>query len=160
MHEVALCFLPSNNQKMQNLQTLETPALLLDQDRMRHNIARLSRQLEPLGVQLRAHLKTAKCIEVAREMMRSPQGPATVSTLKEADEFATAGVRDMLYAVSITPNKFAHVSRLRAKGVDLTVVLDSVQAAQMLAAYCAEQRESIPVLIEMATEVAFCRAML
>jgi D-serine deaminase-like pyridoxal phosphate-dependent protein len=38
---------------------------------------------------------------------------------------------------------------LRAKGVDLTVVLDNVQAAQMLAAYCAEQRESIPVLIEI-----------
>jgi D-serine deaminase-like pyridoxal phosphate-dependent protein len=116
---------------------------------MQRNIARVKERLKALGVSNRPHLKTAKCVEVARAMMNSPSGPATVSTLKEADEFAAAGVKDMLYAVSITPNKYAHVSRLRAQGVDLTVALDSVEAAQQLAAYCAEQGEKIPVLIEI-----------
>lgn len=134
---------------MTPLNTLETPALLLDTDRMQRNIARLRTRLQPLGVQLRPHLKTAKCIEVARAMMDSPSGPATVSTLKEADEFAAAGVTDMLYAVSIVANKFAHVSRLRAQGVDLTVVLDSVVAAQALAAHAQTMNDHIPVLIEI-----------
>jgi D-serine deaminase-like pyridoxal phosphate-dependent protein len=134
---------------MLSLCELETPALLLDQAIMQRNITRLRERLRTLGVRNRPHLKTAKCIEVARAMMDSPAGPATVSTLKEADEFAAAGVQDMLYAVSITPNKFAHVSRLRTQGVDLCVVLDSVQVAQQLAIYCASQSEKIPVLIEI-----------
>ncbi|NJS36509.1 MAG: DSD1 family PLP-dependent enzyme [Brachymonas sp.] len=134
---------------MQTLHALETPALILDADRMQRNIARLREHLRPLGVSLRAHLKTAKSIEVARAMMDSKHGSATVSTLKEADEFAAAGVRDMLYAVSITPNKLAHVSRLRQQGVDLTVVLDSVEAAQALSDYCIASGEKISVLIEI-----------
>lgn len=134
---------------MQTLHALETPALILDADRMQRNIARLREHLRPLGVSLRAHLKTAKSIEVARAMMDSKHGSATVSTLKEADEFAAAGVRDMLYAVSITPNKLAHVSRLRQQGVDLTVVLDSVEAAQALSDYCIARGEKISVLIEI-----------
>jgi D-serine deaminase-like pyridoxal phosphate-dependent protein len=52
-----------------------------------------------LGVLLRPHLKTAKSIEVARRVMTSPAGPATVSTLKEATQFAAAGVRDIIYAI-------------------------------------------------------------
>lgn len=134
---------------MQTLNAIETPALILDADRMQRNIARLREHLRPLGVSLRAHLKTAKSIEVARAMMDSKHGSATVSTLKEADEFAAAGVRDMLYAVSITPNKLAHVSRLRQQGVDLTVVLDSVEAAQALSDYCIASGEKISVLIEI-----------
>jgi D-serine deaminase-like pyridoxal phosphate-dependent protein len=134
---------------MTTLQDLETPALVLDQDRMLRNIARLRARLAPMGVGLRPHLKTAKCVEVARAVMDSPAGPATVSTLKEADEFAAAGVKDILYAVSIVPNKFAHVSRLRAQGVDLMVVLDSVEAAQALAAHAQKMQDRIPVLIEI-----------
>ena len=48
--------------------------------------------LDRLGVTLRPHLKTAKSVEVARRVMSSPRGPATVSTLKEAAQFAAAGV--------------------------------------------------------------------
>ncbi|MGH8238448.1 MAG: DSD1 family PLP-dependent enzyme, partial [Steroidobacteraceae bacterium] len=80
------------------LTQLPTPCLLLDKQRMDRNIARLAGRLQRLGVALRPHLKTAKCVEVARRMMASPAGPATVSTLKEAEEFAAAGVRDVLYA--------------------------------------------------------------
>jgi D-serine deaminase-like pyridoxal phosphate-dependent protein len=134
---------------MTTLQELETPALVLDHDRMLRNIGRLRARLAPMGVRLRPHLKTAKCVEVARAVMDSPAGPATVSTLKEADEFAAAGVKDILYAVSIVPNKFAHISRLRAQGVDLMVVLDSVEAAQALAAHAQKMQDRIPVLIEI-----------
>ncbi|MFM7331806.1 MAG: DSD1 family PLP-dependent enzyme [Brachymonas sp.] len=134
---------------MHQLNELETPCLLLDPAIMQRNIKRLKERLQTLGVRNRPHLKTAKSVEVARVMMDSPSGPATVSTLKEADEFAAAGVKDMLYAVSITPNKYAHVSRLRAQGIDLCVVLDSVAAAQQLAAYCAASGERFAVLIEI-----------
>ena len=83
---------------------LETPCLLVDEPRMTRNIDRLARRLDRLGATLRPHLKTCKSVEIARRLMPSPQGPATVSTLKEAEEFAAAGVRDILYAVGLAPS--------------------------------------------------------
>ncbi len=132
-----------------NLFDLETPALILDRAQVARNIRRLRGHLAHLGVALRPHLKTPKCIEVAHMVMDAPEGPATVSTLKEADEFALAGVRDLLYAVSLAPNKFAHVTRLRQRAVDLTVVVDSVGAAHLLAAHAIATNDRIPVLIEI-----------
>jgi D-serine deaminase-like pyridoxal phosphate-dependent protein len=72
---------------------------------MERNIARLRTRLDGLGVTLRPHLKTAKSVDVARRVMTSPAGPATVSTLKEAEQFVAAGVRDIIYAVGIVPSK-------------------------------------------------------
>ncbi len=112
------------------LQSLSTPSLLLDEGRMLGNIARLRAHLDTLGVALRPHLKTAKSVDVARRVLTGGNGPATVSTLKEAEVFAAAGVRDILYAVGIAPQKLPRVLALRATGCDLTIVLDSAEQAK------------------------------
>lgn len=131
------------------LQDLETPCLVLDAERMERNVARLRGRLADLGVELRPHLKTCKSVEVARCVMASPQGPATVSTLKEAAHFAAAGVRDMIYAVGIAPAKLAQVLALRAEGVDLVVLLDTLAQAEAVAAASREAGHPIPALIEI-----------
>lgn len=153
------------------LTELDTPCLLLDDARLRANVERLRARLSGLGVRLRPHLKTAKSIDVARMVMDTPAGPATVSTLKEAEYFAAHGVTDLLYAVGIAPSKLARVAALRARGVDLAVVLDSVEAARAVAEKsratparvagtagltgvtggrcAADAREAIPALIEI-----------
>lgn len=131
------------------LATVETPCLILDADRMDRNIARLRAHLSPMGVTLRPHLKTGKSIEVAHRLMETPQGPATVSTLKEAEQFAAAGVRDLIYAVGIAPDKLLRVLALRAKGVDIAVVLDTVEQAEAVADASREAGTAIPALIEI-----------
>lgn len=128
---------------------LATPCLLLDAERMERNIARLRARLDGLGVSLRPHLKTAKSVDVARRVMTSPAGPATVSTLLEAARFAAAGVRDILYAVGIAPSKLKQVLELRAGGADVTVVLDSVEQAQAVALASRQAGARIPALIEI-----------
>ena len=134
------------------LNALETPALLLDEPRMMANIARLSARLRALGVPLRPHVKTAKCIEVALAMTGGTPGPITVSTLREADRFAQAGFRDITYAVGISANKLPHVAELLARGVRLTVILDSVEAAVAVAGFMRGRREGLDVLIEIDTD--------
>ncbi|WP_372782908.1 DSD1 family PLP-dependent enzyme [Phenylobacterium sp.] len=128
---------------------LETPALLLDEARMEANIARLRSRLDGLGVPLRPHLKTAKSVDVARLLMSGPAGPCAVSTLNEAEHFAAAGVRDILYAVGIAPAKLERVAALRAAGVDLTVILDSPEQAVAVADASRRHGQSIPALIEV-----------
>jgi D-serine deaminase-like pyridoxal phosphate-dependent protein len=54
------------------LQHMETPALLLDEGRTERNVERMRRQVQRLGVTFRPHVKTNKCIEVARRTMTSP----------------------------------------------------------------------------------------
>jgi len=131
------------------LDDLDTPCLVLDADRMERNVARLRGRLANLGVGLRPHLKTGKSVEVARKVMDSPQGPATVSTLKEADQFAASGVRDLIYAVGIAPSKLPHVLALRGQGVDLVILLDTVEQAEAVAAASRDAGTAIPALIEI-----------
>ena len=128
---------------------LPTPCLLLAESVMHHNIDRLKRRLRSLGVPLRPHLKTPKSIEIARFLMETPQGPATVSTLREAEEFAAHGVRDLLYAVGIAPTKLDRVVALRRQGIDLSIVLDSAEAAEAVVARSLAGGDPIPTLIEI-----------
>jgi D-serine deaminase-like pyridoxal phosphate-dependent protein len=129
------------------LQTLETPALLLDEARMDRNIERMRRQVQRLGVRFRPHVKTNKCYEVARRTMEGAAGPITVSTLLEADQFAGRGVTDILYAVCIAPNKIDHVLALQARGVRMSIILDSVEAARLATQRLAGR--GVGVLIEI-----------
>ena len=128
---------------------LETPCLVLDTMRMERNIAGLRQKVTDLGVTLRPHLKTSKSVEVAHLMMNSPRGPATVSTLQEAAQFAKAGVRDMIYAVGIAPAKLPRVLALREQGVDLAVVLDTLAQAEAVAAASRGARSPIPAFVEI-----------
>jgi D-serine deaminase-like pyridoxal phosphate-dependent protein len=133
----------------QRLNNVGTPCLILDQDRMDRNVKRLRTRLEKLGVALRPHLKTTKSVDVARRVMTTPAGPATVSTLKEAEQFARAGVTDLTYAVGISPDKFERVLAIRATGVDLTVTLDTVEQAEAVASASRQAGTIIPAFIEI-----------
>lgn len=126
---------------------LNTPCLLLDEGRLDDNIARLSRRLSERGVAFRPHLKTAKSVEVARRVLSHSSGPATVSTLKEAEIFAQAGVTDMIYAVGIAPAKLPRVAALRRQGIDIAVIADSCEQATAIAV--ASEITPIPALIEI-----------
>ncbi len=131
------------------LRDLTTPALILDEARMHRNIARMNARIAALGVALRPHLKTAKSVDVARLQLAGAGGRGTVSTLKEAEVMAAEGVRDLIYAVGVTPQKLARVAQLRAAGCDLTVVLDSLAQACAVIAASREGPCPIPALIEI-----------
>lgn len=132
------------------LSDLDTPALILDVARVRRNVGRLRGRLAGLGVGLRPHLKTGKSLDLARLIMDGPAGPATVSTLKEAEYFAAGGLRDILYAVGIAPAKLDRVGRIRREtGCNLMVVLDSLEQAKAVAAWSRTSGDALPVLIEI-----------
>jgi D-serine deaminase-like pyridoxal phosphate-dependent protein len=131
------------------MEQLETPALILDEARMDRNIARMRSQVQRLGVVFRPHVKTNKCIDVARRLMETPQGPITVSTLREAEYFAAHGVTDILYAVCIAPNKIDHVMALQDQGVRLSLILDSMETARLLADRARATQRQFDLLIEI-----------
>lgn len=132
------------------LGALQTPCLLLDEAKLANNLASMRAQVERHGVAFRPHLKTAKSIDVARMAMTGPGGPATVSTLKEAEYFAEHGVRDLTYAVGIAPHKLDRVGAIRSRyGADLAVILDSLAQAEAVAEWSRRTGDRLPVFIEI-----------
>ncbi len=131
------------------LDQIETPALLLDLERMQRNVAAMNSRAQALGVTLRPHLKTCKSHEVARRIFPAGTGPITVSTLREAEHFLEHGYDDILYAVGVAPGKLDHVAALRRRGADLAIVVDNLAAAQAVAARARTLGDRFPVLIEI-----------
>lgn len=139
---------------MTRLADLMTPALIVDERRMTANIDRMRAKVASLGIGFRPHIKTAKSAEIALLLTGGAPGPITVSTLAEARAAAEAGFRDILYAAALTPNKIDTVLAMRGDGVDLTVIVDSVAAAEMIAAASRAHGTSIPTLIEIDSDGA------
>ena len=131
-----------------DLSTLPTPCALVDEARVAHNIERMAAQMRRLGVALRPHVKTAKSLPVAERQRAAGARGITVSTLKEAEQFFAAGFDDILYAVGIVPGKLAQVRALRERGCKLKVIVDSLPAAQAVAA----AGHPFEVLIEIDTD--------
>ncbi|MDB5809914.1 MAG: alanine racemase [Betaproteobacteria bacterium] len=134
---------------MHDLTQLETPALVLERGKLERNIARMRDHLAKLKVGLRPHVKTAKSFDVARLALAGQPGGITVSTMKEAEQFFARGITNLLYAVGITPNKLDHVAALQKKGADITVILDNVESARMVAARGVALGTRFPALIEI-----------
>jgi D-serine deaminase-like pyridoxal phosphate-dependent protein len=129
---------------------LRTPCLLLDEEKLLANTRSMQNRARNLGVNLRPHLKTAKNIDVALRAMTHPSGPAIVSTLAEAEYFASHGVTDLTYGVGIAPQKLDRVGAIiRGHGADLKLILDSIEQAQAVSGWSRAKGLRLPALIEI-----------
>lgn len=131
------------------LDQLNTPAALVDVDRMQRNIARMQQRLDGLGVRFRPHVKTSKCLQVVQAQRDAGAQGITVSTLREAEQFFAAGVTDILYAVGMVPAKLPQALALRRQGCDLKLITDNVDGANAIAAFGREQGETFETWIEI-----------
>ena len=115
-----------------DLHTIKTPSLVLDAERVRRNAERMSARIAGLGASLRPHVKTHKCVEVARIQTAGGAGGITVSTLAEARAFAAHGFRDITYAVPIEPGKFDEAIELSRLCERLALITDDVDIPAQL----------------------------
>lgn len=118
---------------------LPTPAALVDLDRLEANCAAFRARARELGVRLRPHVKTHKTVEIARLQLGQGDAGLTVSTLAEARHFASAGFRDLTWAVPADPRRLGEVCDLEASGVRLGILVDH-PATAAAAARCAAAR--------------------
>jgi D-serine deaminase-like pyridoxal phosphate-dependent protein len=132
-----------------NLDTLKTPSLILDGDKVKRNAGRIGAIAKRLGVRLRPHIKTHKCIEIARMQTAGFDGAVTVSTLEEARVFARGGFTDFTYAVPIEPGKFADAIELVRSGVKLNVLTDDISIPAKLDTAAAEAGTRMSVFVEI-----------
>lgn len=131
------------------IDTLDTPAAVVDVTRMQRNIQRMQAQADRLGVRLRPHVKTSKCAAVVEAQIAAGAQGITVSTLKEAQAFFQQGITDILYAVAMAPGKLTQALALRRAGCGLAIITDSVAGAKAITEFGRAQSESFEVFIEI-----------
>jgi D-serine deaminase-like pyridoxal phosphate-dependent protein len=107
-----------------NLFDLPTPTLVLDLARVKRNAGRVASLARDSGVELRPHVKTHKCAEIARLQTEGFSGALTVSTLAEARWFVERGFADVTYAVPIEPGKFGRAIELAQNCERLALITD------------------------------------
>ncbi|MBW3564119.1 MAG: alanine racemase [Acidobacteria bacterium] len=128
---------------------LPTPAFLVDRERVANNCERMRKRATEWGVTLRPHVKTHKTIEGARMQLGAPSGPITVSTLAEAEFFASEGFTDITWAVPVVPAKIGRAIRI-GKGIErLSLVIDHADMVRELEAAGRREAYTIPVFIEI-----------
>lgn len=137
---------------MTTIKELNTPAALVDTERMQRNINRMQERMGVLGVRFRPHVKTTKCLPVVKAQIAAGAKGITVSTLKEAEQFFEAGLTDILYAVGMVSSKLHQALVLRQRGCDLKIVADNVSAAREIARFGKANDVVFEVWIEIDTD--------
>jgi D-serine deaminase-like pyridoxal phosphate-dependent protein len=93
---------------------LDTPALLVDLDRLEHNIELMAGHLRRRSVAWRPHAKAFKCPAIAHKLRRAGAIGVTVAKVSEAEVMAAAGIDDILIAhMVVGPQKAARLAALQ-----------------------------------------------
>jgi len=127
--------------------SVETPAALVDLARVRRNLDRVQSYLAAQGLQWRPHIKTHKSLTLARMQVGAGCTGLTVATPLEAEVVAQA-TSDLLVAHPPLPPKATRLMGL-PDSVRLRVALDSRTALDALAAAASTAERPVEVLVEV-----------
>lgn len=130
---------------------LDTPALLIDKEKMEANIREMADYAAENGVKLRPHTKTHKMPELALLQEKMGCTGITVAKVGEAEVMAEAGLKDIFIANEIVGDiKLARIRKL-AESIDISFGLDSVAQAEMVerAFDGAEKKAQVVIEIEV-----------
>jgi D-serine deaminase-like pyridoxal phosphate-dependent protein len=78
-----------------------TPAAVVDLDRLESNLARWQEHCDRVGLANRPHVKTHKCVEIARRQVGLGADGITCQTLHEAEVMVDAGIDDVLVPYNV-----------------------------------------------------------
>jgi len=130
------------------LDALETPAAVVDLDRMEANLARMADYARGHKLALRPHTKTHKAPELARAQLEHGAAGLTVATLREAETMATVADDILVAYPPVGPARLERLLAL-AERTRITVALDSEEALDALARAAGAAGRQIGVLIEL-----------
>jgi len=129
---------------------LDTPATLIDLDRLEKNIAQWQAEADRCGVRFRPHIKTHKIPEIARMQMSAGARGIVSAKVSEAEPFAAAGIEDICIAYPVIGEvKWQRLAALAARVRSLTVNCDSSEAARGLSKAAAGAGVTIHIQIDI-----------
>lgn len=129
----------------------DTPAVVVDAQVVRDNVARMAAMARDCGRGLRPHTKAHKTLEIARMQLDAGASGLQVAKLGEAEVLLASGVTDLFIGYPLVGT--AKVARLLdlAERVQVSVSLDSLEVAAPIGRAAHARGLAIPVLLELNT---------
>ena len=136
--------------KIQNMDDLDTPVLVVYPDRVQHNIDTAIRMVGDVR-RLRPHIKTHKSAMVSKMMMDAGITQFKCATIAEAEMLGIAGAKDVLLAYQpIGPKiqRFINVIK-QFPNTQYACLIDNIAAAQAQSDCFSTQNLDVPVFIDL-----------
>ena len=131
------------------VESIDTPALVIDLDAMEKNLATLAAFAQAHGVRLRPHAKMHKSAAIARLQRAAGAVGVCVQKTSEAEALAAAGIDDIYISNEvIDPAKLARVAAL-ARRIRLAIAVDSAEGIERLAAAVQGAGSTLEVFVEV-----------
>ena len=141
---------------MPTIDELETPAVLIDLDRVEANLKRAQAHADANGYKLRPHIKTHKLPRFALEQLKLGAVGITVQKLGEAEVMADAGLTDIFVPYNILGDtKLARLAVLNDR-ITISVTADSPDTVAGYARTFLGRAKPLTVLIECDTGGGRC----
>jgi len=140
------------NERPETVAQIDTPALLVDLDRMEENLRSMQVRADAWGVKLRPHTKTHRTPELAKLQVRFGARGITVAKLGEAEVMAAEGLEDIFIANEIVgPLKLRRLKALHSGISRLAVGVDHPEHVRMLGEFFEDPSDLLDVMIDVET---------
>jgi D-threonine aldolase len=136
--------------KIQNIDALDTPVLVVYPDRVQYNIDAAIGMVGDVG-RLRPHIKTHKSAVVAKMMMDAGISQFKCATIAEAEMLGIADAKDVLLAYQPVGPKLQRFINVIKKfpNTKYACLVDNIAAAQAQSDAFAAQNLNVPVFIDL-----------
>ncbi|GMQ81009.1 MAG: D-TA family PLP-dependent enzyme [Rhodothermia bacterium] len=132
-----------------NTESIGTPCLLIDKDRLSTNLANMQRKADAAGARLRPHTKTHKSIDLARKQLNLGASGIAVAKVGEAEIFVAAGITDIRLAyVTVGEDKYSRIADLM-EGARISFCVDTIEGATGASAFFSARDLTMEVLVEV-----------
>ncbi|MBI5693233.1 MAG: alanine racemase [Verrucomicrobia bacterium] len=131
---------------------LPTPSVLVDQPRLRANLASMQAACDAGGVELRPHIKTHKMVAIARQQLAAGARGLTCAKLGEAEAMLPSGVRSLFVAHSLVdPRQAPRLAALAERLDDLRLAVTSEAHAEAFVSLAAATGRKLSVMLALDT---------
>jgi len=137
---------------------LVTPALILDLEILRRNLALMAELMRPMPAKLRPHIKVHKSPDIARMQMEVGAIGIGTATIWEAIVIARAGIRDVFVINEVVGSDKIRAAALLSREVPLKVAVDDFSNVEALSKAAREAGSEIGCVIEVDTGMRRCGA--
>jgi len=129
---------------------LDTPCLVVDQDRLEGNIRAMQSHVTRFGKKLRPHAKTHKCSRIAKMQMEAGAVGICVAKVSEAEVLVRSGVKGTLITSPVvTDHKIANLMECLSLDPELMVVVDNPANGQKLSDEAKRRGLRLNVLVDL-----------
>jgi D-serine deaminase-like pyridoxal phosphate-dependent protein len=128
---------------------VDTPALLVDRERLVANVQRFAQIAAQAGVALRPHIKTHKTFEIAQMQLEAGARGITCAKLGEAEVYAEGGVRDIFVAYPVIGQEKARRAAQLARRCHLIVGVESAIGIRRLSEAASAAGITLSVRLEL-----------